>query len=44
MIYAQQAAEQEKPESVKAVPKGHCRKCGKYIGRGVYFHERKCTG
>ena len=30
---------------IDAVPKvGMCKKCGKIIGRGRYFHERSCKG
>ncbi len=29
---------------VKPVAKGHCRKCGAHIGRGVAFHEKVCAG
>lgn len=28
----------------REVPKGHCRKCGAHIGRGVAFHEKACNG
>ena len=31
------------PEN-KANGKGVCRKCGKYIGRGVGLHARRCGG
>lgn len=31
-----------KPEPVKPALKGHCRHCGKKIGKGVHFHERSC--
>ena len=32
-----------KPEKIP-VKKGHCPKCGKYIGRGVHFHAKACHG
>lgn len=27
-----------------SVPKGHCPKCGKHIGRGLHFHVKACSG
>ena len=27
-----------------AKPKGHCPKCGKHIGRGIHWHQKKCNG
>jgi hypothetical protein len=24
--------------------KGHCKKCGKFFGRGLHFHEPHCKG
>lgn len=24
--------------------KGHCRKCGQHVGRGVGLHEMRCAG
>lgn len=30
------------PEAQKAVAKGHCRHCGKKIGKGLHFHEKSC--
>lgn len=30
--------------TVEPVPKGHCRKCGRHIGRGVMLHAKKCKG
>lgn len=24
------------------VPKGHCPRCGKHIGRGLHFHVKWC--
>lgn len=35
----------EKPKRKPlVVAKGHCKKCGKHIGRGVVFHEKACNG
>jgi hypothetical protein len=31
------------PEPAKKMPKGHCRHCGKHIGRGIAFHEKRCA-
>ena len=31
-------------KQAEPVAKGHCRKCGKHIGRGVRFHEKACKG
>ena len=47
-IYAERAGETPpvavfNPAPV-ALPRGCCRKCGKYIGRGVRFHEKACRG
>ena len=25
-------------------PKGCCPKCGKHIGKGIYFHVKACKG
>lgn len=30
------------PKTEIITPKGHCRHCGKKIGRGLHFHERAC--
>lgn len=27
---------------VTQAPKGVCRHCGEYVGRGLHFHERSC--
>jgi hypothetical protein len=31
-------------EVPKGILKGVCKKCGRHIGTGIYFHERKCLG
>ena len=38
------AAEVPVDEPAKEIPKGVCRFCQKYIGRGLHFHEKKCGG
>lgn len=50
-IFAQKAlAEKVSHETFDGKPsetqrgKGHCEKCGKYIGRGIAFHRKKCNG
>jgi hypothetical protein len=30
------------PPAEITAQKGHCRHCGKKIGRGLHFHERAC--
>lgn len=37
---AREIAKYAEPEK----PKGVCSKCGKYIGRGLHFHEKACKG
>lgn len=34
----------EASEVLPSVPKGHCPKCGKHIGKGLHFHRRACKG
>jgi len=39
--------EEERERAMGRIPPrpapGACRWCGKYIGRGIVFHERKCA-
>jgi len=27
----------------KTLGRGYCRHCSKYIGKGIYFHEKHCN-
>ncbi len=29
-------------KSIRLIPKGCCKYCGKRIGKGIYFHEKTC--
>jgi len=42
---AQMRARLKDEARAKAKPaaKGHCRHCGKHIGKGVAFHEKACS-
>lgn len=37
-------ARRREPKDPPTLPKGCCRVCGKQIGRGVRFHEKRCEG
>ena len=37
-------ADSNKPTAKKEVKKTPCPKCGKQIGRGMYFHQKYCKG
>lgn len=41
---AQEAVKPKDGEALPDVPKGHCPRCAKHIGRGLHFHMRSCRG
>ena len=49
-IWAAMASPEEWPKVIPFPPpkvelgRGHCKKCGRYIGKGIAFHTKACKG
>lgn len=41
---ADQPAPAKAIEPAKVVPKGHCKHCGRKVGKGLWRHEKACGG